>query len=62
MPIYVHFYHVFHQKFAKKREEFSSKPDFYDACGDEKPFYFFEWPKLYGSMLTCAVTMGYGSS
>ena len=23
---------------------FSSKSDLYDACSDEKPFYFFEWP------------------
>ena len=37
MPIFVHFYHVFHEKLAK--------PDFYDARGDEKPFNFFEWRK-----------------
>ena len=31
MPISVYIYHVFHQKFKKK------KTDFYEACGDDKP-------------------------
>ena len=44
MPIFVHFYRVFHKKEIAKMV--SSKPDFYDAYGDEKSFYFFEWPKL----------------
>ena len=32
MPVFVQFNHIFHY--------------FYDARGDEKPAFFFEWPKL----------------
>ena len=31
-------------KEKKFKEKFSSKLDFYDAGGSEKPFNFFEWP------------------
>ena len=41
MPIFVHFYHIFHQKYFKKeKKKFSPNHDFYDACGDEKPAFF----------------------
>ena len=45
IPIFVPYLSFFHKELEKKlKEEFSSKPDFYDAHGDEKPFY---WPEMY---------------
>ena len=37
----------FIKNWQKKRKKFSSKPDLYDARGDEKPFNFFEWPNMF---------------
>ena len=30
----------------KKKKKFSPDHDFYDARGDEKPSFFFEWPNI----------------